>query len=176
MTTERWQERLSKERAKKIVRKAAVPAIVGIGILFPSATYASVDDVSKRSDEISHALDSKTSQVGLEVALLSGISFSVLGYKTGKKWDEKRMHALRVLGPALASMAAGTALLDSYATIDFAIPAGLALGASYAIGATTILSSIETTTDKSIRLSAIASGTCIAATGATLFLAAADKL
>lgn len=160
----------------KIAKKAFLPTIVSAGILFPASIYANTDNIGNRSEEISNFLDNKQIKIAEGVVMAAGIALALNSHFTGKKWDENRLHALRVTGPVLASAASGVGLLDSQTTINFAIPAGLALGSTYAIATTIIVAAYETTTDKKILTTAIASGATIVGLGSTIFLAACDKL
>ncbi|MDO8270107.1 MAG: hypothetical protein Q7T54_05575 [Candidatus Levybacteria bacterium] len=180
MSVELTQEKKSKfENLKKSAKKMAVPALVGAGIIFPASVYtaAAVEtDPKDRSNEISDFLDNRQAEISEGVLLLSGVALTLNAYYTGKRYDEKKLHILRVAGPTLLTAAATTALIDSQTPINYAIPAGLALASTYALASTNIISTFERTRDIAIRSTTIAAGGALVAGGATIFLAAADKL
>lgn len=167
---------MQSERIKGWARKAAVPAIIGAGIAFPVGIHETSENLDQRNEQISELLDTREAHFFEGVALIAGTAFILNSYQYGKKYDEKKLHALRLAGPILMTAAAGSAVVDSQTTIDYSIPAGLALGSSYAFAATNILSTLERTTDKKLILSSISAGLGVIGGGVTLYLAAADKL
>lgn len=176
---QKQQKNVRFEGIKKTARKAAIPALVGAGILFPTAVYtdsALDESPQKRSEEISDFLDNRQTEIVEGVLMTAGIALTVNGHLRGRKYDERKLHALRITGPALLTVAAGSAFINSQTTINYAIPAGLTLAGTYAIAATNIIDTFERTRDKALRTSTVAAGAGIVATGATIFLAAADKL
>ncbi len=167
------------EGVKKIPLKVAVPAIVGAGILFPSAVYTDAafdENPQQRSEDISNFLDNRQTEIAAGVLMTAGLALTLNSYYVGRRNDERPLHLLRVSGPALLTAAAGTALVDAQTTINYAIPAGLTYASTLSIAADNIINTFQGTRRNDIRLSSLAANAGIAATGATVFLAAADKL
>jgi hypothetical protein len=166
-------------KIKSVGRKALVPTLVGAGTLFPAGVYinAAMDEnPSSRSTEVADFLDTRQTKIAGGVLLAAGVALTLNAYATGRRYDEEKLHALRVSGPALLTAAAAAALVDTQLTMNYAIPAGLALASTYSTAATGIISTFERTRDPFIRNTSIGVSAAIATSGATIFLAAADKL
>lgn len=181
MLKERWQviENGVISAAKKVPPKVALSALAGAGILFPTAVYvdsASDQNPQERSEEVSNFINNRQSEIAEGVILSAGLAFTINAHATGKKYDEKQLHALRISGPALLTAAAGAALIDSQTAINYAIPAGFALTGTYAMAATTVINTFESTRNNLLRKTSVLSGAGLVAIGGTVFLAAANKL
>jgi hypothetical protein len=164
---------------KQHAKKALWPAVIGAGVLFPATIYAqtaATDGTHERSAEISHFLDNHPSEIIEGIAMAAGVALTINGHLAGEKWDEKKLHALRVAGPALLTAAAGSAFIDSQMSINYAIPTGLAFAGFYTTAVTNAVSTFERTKDKDLRISVLAASSTIAGLGAAIVLAATEKL
>lgn len=179
MTSERSQAQARFEKIKRIARKSALPAAISAAVLFPTAVYTDTainEDVTRISDHLSDLSDNSTAQKLEAVAFVTGIAMTANANASAKRWDEKKLHILRVAGPSLLSAASASAFIDSQITLNYAIPAGLAYASTIAIGATNIRSTFERTRDMNIRSTTVAVNAAFMVSGAAIFLAAADKL
>jgi hypothetical protein len=180
MSKEHSQPKYEKlDRVKKSSKKLLWPAVIGAGVLFPSAVFthtAATEGMQRRSEEISHFLDNRPAEIVEGVAMAAGVALTINGYLAGEKWDEKKLHALRVAGPALLTAAATTAFVDSQTSINYAIPTSLAFAGLYTTAVINTVSIFERTKDLPLRTSALVAGSTIALLGATIVLAATEKL
>lgn len=167
------------ERLQKMPKKVAIPAIVGVGLLIPSAIYADAaleQNPQDRSRDVADFLNNEQTQRATEVLMAAGVAITLRSYYVGKRNDESLLHALRVSGPALLTAAAGAALLDSHVPINYAIPAGLAWAGAYTTAVNDTINTLQGTRKTDIRLTTLAADAGIVSAGATIFLAAAGKL
>lgn len=179
MSHELAQDQTRFEKIKRIARKSALPAAIGVGILFPTAVYADTainEEVTPISEKVSDLSDNSTAHTLEAVAIATGLAMTGSAYFTGKRWDEKRLHTLRVAGPVLLTASATATFIDSIGTINYAIPSGFAYASTIAFGATNIISTFERYRDKNIRAFSVATGAMLMTAGAAIFLAAADKI
>ncbi len=196
MVNERWQARLNTakrvpqevilpkiekglDKLQSVPKKVAIPAVAGVGLLLPAAVYATAafdESPHDRSEDVADFLDNRQMETATAIIMAAGIAITLNSYFVGKRNDEPLLHALRVSGPALLTAAAGTTLVDIHTPISYAIPAGLAWAGAYTTAIDNVVNTFQGTRKADIRLSSFAANAGIAASGATIFLAAANKL
>jgi nitroreductase len=196
MVNERWQARLNAtkkvpqevilpkierglDKLQSVPKKFAIPAVAGVGLLLPAAVYTTAafdQSPHDRSEEVADFLDNRQMETATAILMAAGIAITLNSYAVGKRNDEPLLHALRVSGPALLTAAAGTTLVDIHTPISYAIPAGLAWAGAYTTALDNVVNTFQGTRKADIRLSSFAANAGIAASGATIFLAAANKL
>jgi hypothetical protein len=133
-----------------------------------SADQTKAQELSK--DEALHdLLEQEYMRVLLVAGFTAALAMGVDAHLHGTKYDENKMHALRVMTPALfgASMAAFG--VDSMTTIDRHIPTSLLVGAAFTYSAYKVLSTFEHEGDIKTRAAAIAVSTSLFAASIAAF-------
>ena len=137
-----------------------------------------LDTEQTKSDEIEIAnlLKSDETRAILIAALGLSASLTFSAYLLGRKYDENKLHALRVCGPALMTVSAGALLFDSYKTIDSTIPAGIFLGSVMLSAGHIVINTFQHHRDPKIRATALSGAGFLISVGITTLLAASDKI
>ncbi len=135
-----------------------------------------LDTERTKSDEIANLLKSDETRAILIAALGLSASLTLSAHLLGRKYDENKLHTLRVCGPALMTVSAGVLLFDSYKTIDSTIPAGIFLGSAMLSAGYIVINTFQHHRDPKIRAAALSGAGFLISLGITILLAASDKI
>lgn len=124
-----------------------------------------------KNEKISDLLDNNYARAGLAGTLGMALGMTISAHYLGKRYDESKLHALRVVGPIVMAASASTGLLDSFITIDRHIPISLFLASTLLIASQHVINTFEHYKDRKIRTAALSTAVMLSSLGVTAFMA-----